>query len=134
VAVTAVLGAAPQREQVDRLAALLQRLRAAADALGLDTSAAEDPEIAASQLYGRLVEHVHAQEAPDRLWLLMTALAGAMPQPDEIRAALHNRITHGCEDFAIWLLEACYVAARMRGTTDLEMDVVHSAVVVDVDF
>jgi glycosyltransferase involved in cell wall biosynthesis len=64
----------------------------------------------------------------------MTALAGAFPQPDEVRSAMHARITHPPEDFAMWLLESCYAAARVSGTPDLEMDVVHSAAVVDVDF
>lgn len=131
---TAVVAPSRQGERVDRRAALLQRLRATAETLGVDTTAAEDAEVAASQLFGRLVDHVRQQDAPDRLWLLLTALAGAMPEPDEVKAALHARITHGSEDFAIWLLEACSVAARTRGTPDLEMDVVHSAVVVDVDF
>jgi len=74
---TAPEGAAPAGS-ADRLAALRQRLGAAAGVLGLDTGTDADPTVAVSQLYGRLVEHVHAQRATDSLWLLMTALAGTV--------------------------------------------------------
>jgi glycosyltransferase involved in cell wall biosynthesis len=106
----------------------------AAGALGLDTDAAPDPTVAVSRLFGRLVEHVHAQETTDGLWLLLTTLAGALPQSDDVKAAMRARDLHRPAEFAAWLLEAGYAAARDAGTPDLEMDVVDSGVVVDVDF
>jgi glycosyltransferase involved in cell wall biosynthesis len=131
---TAALGAPPAVRRSDGFAALRQRLSAAATALGLEGETAEDPTVATSLLYGRLVDHVHARENPDGLWLLMTALAGAMPEPDDIASALRARDRNRPPDFAVWLLEAGYAGARANGTPDLEMDVVDSSVVVDVDF
>jgi glycosyltransferase involved in cell wall biosynthesis len=122
------------RGQSEPLPALRQRLCAAADALGLDTQTAPDTAVATAQLFDRLVEYVHAEEASDCLWLLLTALSGAMPQPDDVKAAIRARHLSGTGDFATWLLEACYVTARATGSPDLEMDIVTSAVIVDVDF
>lgn len=124
---------APVRES-EGLSALRQRLAAAAGTLGLDTSAAPDPTLAVSQLYGRLVAHVHAQESTDCLWLLLTALAGAFPLPDDVTAAVRTRDLTGPGEFEIWLLDAGYAAACDAGSPDREMDVVTSGVVVDVDF
>jgi glycosyltransferase involved in cell wall biosynthesis len=125
--------AAPARRS-ERLSALRQRLGVAAGTLGLDTETAPDTTVAVSQLYGRLIEHVHAQDTTESLWLLMTALAGALPQPDDVKAAVRARDLSRSGDFATWLLEAGYVAACDAGSPDLEMDVVDSGVVVDVGF
>ncbi|UOY01222.1 glycosyltransferase family 4 protein [Blastococcus sp. PRF04-17] len=125
--------AAPPRSP-DRLSALRQRLGVTAAALGLDTRVAPETTLAVSQLYGRLVEHVHGDPGTDSLWLLMTAMSGALPEPEDIRAGMRARDLGGPADLATWLLEASYVAAGDAGSPDLEMDVVASAVVVDVDF
>lgn len=116
------------------LSALRQRLGVAARTLGLDTEAGPDPTAAVSRLYGRLVDHVHAQESTDGLWLVLTTLAGALPQPDDVKAAMRARDLTRPAEFATWLLETGYAAACDAGTPDLEMDVVDSGVVVDVDF
>ena len=120
----------------DRLAALHQRLRATAEVLGLDTSAddPETPELATSSLFGRLVDHVHAQPGSAELWLLMTALSGAMPDPDELVAGTRTRDLTDHGEFGSWLLESAYEAAGARGSAELEMEVVRDAVLVDVDF
>jgi glycosyltransferase involved in cell wall biosynthesis len=131
---SAALDVADRGQTSNARSALRQRLGVAAGTLGLDTETAPDTSVAASQLYGRLVEHVHAQETSDSLWLLMTALAGALPQPDDVEAAVRARRLSRSADFATWLLEAGYVAACAAGSPDLEMDVVDSGVVVDVDF
>jgi glycosyltransferase involved in cell wall biosynthesis len=125
--------AAPARG-ADRLLALRQRLAVTVQALGLNAEAAPETPVAVSQLYGRLIEHVHAQETTESLWLLMTALAGALPLPDDVKAAVRARDLSPPGEFATWLLEACYVAACDAGSPDLEMDVVDSGIVVDVDF
>lgn len=131
---TAAAEAAAPARNPDRLAALRQRLGVAAATLGLDTGTSSDPTVATSQLYGRLVEHVHAQHGTDSLWLLMTSLAGALPLPDDVKAAARARDLTRPGEFAAWLLEASYVTAASVGTPDLDMDVVDSGVVVDVAF
>ncbi|TFV85693.1 glycosyltransferase family 1 protein [Blastococcus sp. CT_GayMR20] len=119
----------------DLLDALHQRLGVTAATLGLDTGTRSgDPAGATSELYGRLVEHVHAATGPEALWLLMTAMCGAMPHPDEVRAALRSRDVNRPADFGRWLLEAVYASSAARGASDVEMDVVAGGVVVDVDF
>jgi glycosyltransferase involved in cell wall biosynthesis len=114
--------------------ALRQRLGAAASTLELDTHTSPDPEIAVSQLYGRLIDHVHGQRTTDGLWLLLTAMAGAFPQPDHMTAAVRARDLARPGDLAMWLLEDGAAVAGANGAPDLEMDVVSDAVVVDVDF
>jgi glycosyltransferase involved in cell wall biosynthesis len=131
---TAVTDAATPVRSAARLGALGQRLGAAAAALGLGTDVALEPAGAVSQLFGRLVDHVHGQPGTDSLWLLMTAMSGALPEPEDVKAGMRARDLGSPADFAIWLLEAGYVAARDAGSPDLEMDVVQSSVVVDVDF
>jgi glycosyltransferase involved in cell wall biosynthesis len=130
VAVTA----RPASPQAGRPPALHQRLDAAATVLGLDTETSPDPNMAMSQLYDRLVEHVHAQQGTESLWLLMIALTGAMPEPDEVKAAVRARDVNRSGDFATWLLETGYLAARSNGSPDLEMEIADSTVLVDVDF
>jgi glycosyltransferase involved in cell wall biosynthesis len=119
----------------DLLGALHQRLGVTAETLGLDRSTASDePAVATSDLYGRLIDHVHADPGTEALWLLMTAMCGAMPEPDEVRAAIRSRAISRPSDFGRWLLEAVYSSSAARGASDIEMDVVTGGVVVDVDF
>jgi glycosyltransferase involved in cell wall biosynthesis len=122
----------------DRLAALHQRLRATAETLDLEVDTtgedADAAELDTSRLFGRLAEHVHAQPGSAELWLLMTALSGAMPDPDELVAGTRTRDLTSAGEFSSWLLESAYEAAGARGSADLEMDVVRDAVLVDVDF
>jgi glycosyltransferase involved in cell wall biosynthesis len=132
--VTATLPAPAATEPAGRVLALRQRLAAAAAALHLDTSTSADPEIAASQLYGRLVDFVHGQRTTDGLWLLLTAMTGAFPQSDDMRSAMRARDLARPGDLAMWLLEDGFAIAGANGSLDLEMDVVASTVVVDVDF
>jgi glycosyltransferase involved in cell wall biosynthesis len=117
------------------LSTLRQRLGVVAVALGIDdVPQSESPELACSQLYGRLVDRVCSQSGSEALWLLMTALSAALPDPDDVIAALRARDVSRPSDFAAWLLEAGYSSAVDRGAMDLEMDVVTDGVVVDVDF
>lgn len=121
--------------EAELVGALSQRLRTTATALGLDPdTAGTDPSTAGSELFGRLVDHVHADTGTETLWLLMTAMVGAMPDPDEMRAATRARDISGPADFGRWLLEALYASAAGRGAAHLEMDVVTGGVLVDVDF
>jgi glycosyltransferase involved in cell wall biosynthesis len=116
------------------LVSLCQRLRATAGALGVDgTTGAGDTATATSELFGRLVEHVHRRRHTEELWLLLTALAGAMPDPDEVLESVRIRDASRPTDFGRWLLEATYRTAGHRGSAELEMDVVSDTVLVDVD-
>jgi glycosyltransferase involved in cell wall biosynthesis len=106
-----------------------------ADVLGVDGgSTGDDVATVTSRLFGRLIEDVHTRPGTAELWLLMTAVSGAMPDPDELQAAVRARDLTGTGDFGRCLLEAGYEAAGARGSAGLEMDVVTDAVVVDVDF
>jgi glycosyltransferase involved in cell wall biosynthesis len=117
------------------VAALRQRLSAAARVLGVDTGTTRtDPADAASELFGRLVEHVHRQPGSSELWLLMTALTAVLPDPDQVQAAVRTRDLTGPSDLGTWLLEAGWGPASSAGALELEMDVVSDSVVVDVDF
>jgi glycosyltransferase involved in cell wall biosynthesis len=119
----------------DLLRALHQRLGVTAETLGLAVgTSSTDPAVATSELYGRIVDLVHADTGTEALWLLMTAMCGAMPEPDEVAAARRGRDICGAADFARWLLEAMYGSSAARGANDVEMDVVTSGLVVDVDF
>jgi glycosyltransferase involved in cell wall biosynthesis len=127
--------APPQPSGPDLLSALHQRLGAAARTLGVDdVTDSPDVSVATSVLFERLVEHVLARPGADALWLLLTAMSAAMPDAEELRAALRARDLCGPADFGTWLLEAAYASAGARGATGLEMDVLVDAVVVDVDF
>lgn len=122
----------PPRTRFD---ALRQRLEAAAATLGVsvDTRDQEGPS-ATSEIFGRLTEHVHEQRSPEAMWLLMTAMSGAMPELDELVDALRARDLTDADEFSRWLLEATHQVAWSRGAAELEMDVVTDAVVVEVDF
>lgn len=134
-AVTASAAGWLSAAHLGRIRALRQRLLATARTLGVDTAtAAENPAVAASELYGRLVDHVHARPDTESLWLLLTALAAAMPDPDDVKAAVRMRDISDPVGFATWLLEEGYTAASAAGDVNLEMDVVTGGVVVDVDF
>lgn len=124
----------PALSGAELLQSLQQRLAVTAGILGLDTAVDGDPEIATSELFGRLVDHVHADPGTEALWLLMTAMCGAMPDPEEMRGALRTRDTSRPADFSRWLLEALYNSSAARGASDVEMDVVSGGVLVDVDF
>lgn len=115
------------------LPALLQRLRAAAGALALsEVGAAGQPEAAVSRLYGALVRRVHADQGPETLWLLLTAMAGAMPETEDVLEAARMRDLTSAAEFGRWLLEPAFQLAADRGAPELEMDVVSDGVVVDV--
>ena len=120
---------------VGLLQALHQRLDAVARALGVDPAPeSTDTVVATSLVYGRLVDHVHACRGSEELWLLLTAMSAALPDAEEVKAALRARDLSGPSDFGTWLLEAGYGAAATKGAMGSEMDVLTDAVVVDVDF
>lgn len=127
--------ALPNADAPVAVTALRQRLAAAAEVLGVDPETRHThPADAASELFGRLVDHVHALAGSQELWLLMTALAAALPDPDQVRSAMRARDLSDADGLATWLLEAGWGPASAVGALELEMDVVRDTVVVDVDF
>lgn len=119
----------------DPLAALRQRLEAAARVLDVEADCVnQDSATATSVLFGRLVDHVHAEVGTRALWLVLTAVSAALPDSESLLAARRARDLRTPGDFGIWLLEAAHEAARSTGTPTAEMDVVQNGVVVDVDF
>jgi glycosyltransferase involved in cell wall biosynthesis len=119
----------------DLLQALQQRLRVTAATLGIDPETRyADLASATSDLYGRLIDRVHADTGTEPLWLLMTAMCGAMPEPEEVMAAERSKEVTASADFGRWLLEAIYQSSAARGAGDVEMDVVIGGTIVDVDF
>ncbi|WP_051515778.1 glycosyltransferase family 4 protein [Candidatus Blastococcus massiliensis] len=119
----------------DLVGALRQRLEVAAATLGVEVDVSgADSRTAASLLYAALVERVHEDSGTESLWLLLTAVAAAMPDSDEVLAARRARDLHRSGDFGAWLLDATYETAAHRGALAAEMAVVEDTVVVDVDF
>ena len=117
------------------LASLRQRLQLAASTMGLPPGqVTADPARDASEVYGRLVEHVHGSGRAEDVWLVLTALTAAMPDLDHLEAALRARDLHDPSGFAAWLMEAGWAPASIAASLDLEMEVVVDGVVVDVDF
>ena len=125
----------PVRSHRETVEPLLQRLGVTAHAFGVEwtTHPTDDAATAASRLLEQLTVHVHAEAGTADLWLLLTALGGAMPEADDVRDAIHARRTTSAGDFLGFLLDSAYVSATSRGSADAEMDIV-SGVVVDVDF
>jgi len=119
----------------DRLCCLAQRLRAAAEVL-LDTLPERDPEPArdAAQLLPPLSAHVRTA-SPAELWLVLTAVVGAYPSPQD-QAWARRAIEFAADrtDVELLLLEHARQAAAARTLPPMEMDVVSDAVVVEADF
>jgi glycosyltransferase involved in cell wall biosynthesis len=127
--------AAPELLPPDLVGALRQRLGAAAGVLDVHVEDdGQDEAGATALLFTALVDRAHGDHGSESLWLLLTALNAALPDADEVRAALRARDLHGPGDFGAWLLSAGFEVARNRGSLRSKMDVVVDAVVVDVDF
>lgn len=113
---------------IDESSSLRERLTAVAPALCVavgDRSAAE--------LFGAMVRAFRASGESQQLWLLVTALAGAMPSPDEMVAAtraLDQPELHRAERD---LLDIVYERAAL-GSPQYPLDIVQNSILVDVDF
>lgn len=117
------------------LLALLQRLTAVAGALRVAVDITDrGDEDACSLLFSALVDRVVEDEDRAPLWLLLTALSGALPDSNRLVAASRARELSDRDHFSRWLLETCHPTARQHGSAYAELDVVEGGVVVDVDF
>ena len=115
--------------------ALAGRLRAAADHLLDETPDLDhlDPAGQAGALLDGLVRSVQADLAPDRLWLLLTALCAAYPTRDEVAQARRLIELSGPLTAAANLLHVAFPIAYEGGHLRASLEVVEGRVVVDVD-
>ncbi|WP_263729305.1 glycosyltransferase family 4 protein [Cellulomonas sp. SG140] len=118
-----------------RLSCLAQRLRSAAEVL-LPAVPTPDPDAArdAAQLLPLLARHVRTAGAAD-LWLVLTAVVGAYPTPQD-QAWARRAIDFAADrtDVELLLLEHARDVTGSRALQPMEMDVVRDAVVVEADF
>ena len=115
--------------------ALAGRLRAAADHL-LDKTPPGPPRPRPDEsgaLLDGLVRSVQADLAPDRLWLLLTALCAAYPTRDEVAQARRLIELSGPLTAAANLLHVAFPIAYEGGHLRASLEVVEGRVVVDVD-
>jgi glycosyltransferase involved in cell wall biosynthesis len=115
-------------------AALAQRLRAVCEIL-LDAPAPapdSDPARDASIVLDLLVQTVHAAPSPDRIWLLYTAVSGALPNTDDVLEGVRLFQLVGVSEATLWLLDRAFDTDAPDAATN-EMRVVTDQVVVDVD-
>ncbi|MGX7680719.1 glycosyltransferase [Jatrophihabitans sp. DSM 45814] len=115
--------------------ALAQRLRSAAEVLLSEVpdpvaNAAED----ASLNLGLLASSIHDDPAPDRLWLLLTAVSGTFPTPEEFARARRELELRDPLEIAVWLLSVPYRVGETTGTAAHGINIVRDRVLVDVQF
>jgi glycosyltransferase involved in cell wall biosynthesis len=115
--------------------ALASRLRTVARVLLEDDLPAEpDPWRQAARLLDALTRSVQRDLAPDRMWLLYTAVSTVFPEADELTAALRTFDLSTPEEAMLWLLERCFLVGRHGGWPELEIELLTDSVVVEVDF
>lgn len=106
--------------------ALDQRVRAAADGLGV-RSASDAPDT------GTLLEAmVRGSRDARSAWLILVALAGAFPTRDEVRSARRSLQLQRPADATVRMLEIAGAMALAHGSAAARLEVVTDSVVVDV--
>lgn len=122
------------RTALSRIEILDHRLAAAAMVvLTTRVKAPIEPGATSAHLLPMLVQACTTSRNAADLWLVLTALGGALPSDEELRAAARClELSRGAEAELELLDIAMEIAART--VESLEMDVVQGAVVVDVDF
>lgn len=126
---------APRATAHDRVVALAQRLRAAAEVLLADVPEPDSDEARdAATLLPLLAAHLRTAPAAD-LWLALTAVVGAYPSSEQLTAVRRAvELAADRTEVEILLLEHARAEQQARDLPPLEMDVVSDAVVVDTDF
>jgi glycosyltransferase involved in cell wall biosynthesis len=132
---TALSAADATSQQADLDEALAGRLRVAAAHLLDEVPDVDhlDPAGQAGVLLDLLVRTVHEDRAPDRLWLLLTALCAAYPTREEVDRARRQIELSGPLTAAAGLLQVAFRIANAGGHLRASMEVVEHQVVVDVD-
>ena len=113
--------------------ALSQRLTAVASTLGVEHGKATDSSEAAARCLLEITRTVGSSASPDRVWLLLTALAGAFPLESDVRSAVRMLELVRPDEASVWLLERAFELGGQRGSLDATLDVV-SDIVVDVAY
>lgn len=119
----------------DRLVCLAQRLRAAAAVLITDLPDPEhEPARDAAQILPLLAARARAASQAE-LWLLLTAVVGAYPTPQDLAWA-RRAIEFAADrtDVEMLLLEHARETSAARALQPLEMEVVRDTVVIETDF
>lgn len=109
---------------------MVQRLRAAASALGVDTRDAGET----GDLLAELVGSLRRDPRRDRVWLALVAVCGGMPLPGLVESVA-RRITVESHDRAVGaLLDLAFESAIEMGQQRTRLEVVTEGVLIDVDF
>jgi glycosyltransferase involved in cell wall biosynthesis len=116
---------------------LRQRVLAIHEVLFDDTEAAEAQELTAStaSLLAAVAGRARALGDSRSAWLLFTALAGALPEPDEVLALRRRlQLSSSAEDAATEALAATRAIASVRGVWNRRIRILRGKTVVDVNF
>jgi glycosyltransferase involved in cell wall biosynthesis len=127
--------------EVDALEALVDRLRAVDTALfsGPVTGRGSEPANAdtattASYLLGRIVARIHAAPSHAETWLLLTAVAAAIPGEEDVLEFVRRLELDGPPRATRWLLQSSLTLASTVGSPLARLDIVTRTVLVNVDF
>jgi len=132
---TAMLASHVTSQQADLDQALAGRLQVAATHLLDEVPDLDhlDPAGRSGALLDALVRTVQENRAPDRLWLLLTALCAAYPTREEVDRARRQIELSGPLTAAAGLLRLAFPIASEGGHLRASIEVVERQVVVDVD-
>jgi len=114
------------------LAALDQRLKAAADVALATPSPTEVHATRAGDNLARLITECHRTRRADLAWLVLTVVRAAYPTTDDVREFLRH-LDLAPQNLESWLLEDV-IAHPHRARPDRQVRLVTDRVVVDVDF
>jgi len=113
---------------------LRQRLGAVAELLTPARGSHLEPTSPAISVLDDLVAHFQRDRVDlAEAWLLLTALAGAMPLPGDVVDAGRTLALERGWAVSISLLENAATLSRQRGTADIELKIVTGGYLVDVD-
>jgi len=115
-------------------ATVVQRLRTVGDILldGPLPPAEEEPARDMGVLVELLVRAVQADPAPERVWLLLTAVFGSYPTADDVQAGARFFQLAPTIEATLWLLDRA-VRTGDASTVTYPLEIVTDRVVVDVD-
>ncbi len=93
----------------------------------------EGADANAGSLFDAVACAVHSDPSPDRLWLLLVALAGSLPDRDDMEECLYRVKCGDRTQFEFWLLD--WIATqRVSGGLAARIRLVSDVTLVDVDF
>lgn len=118
------------RAQRDRLSIVARAILG--DQLSDPDASLDDYDVILHYL-GQLCRRIVSEHRDDELWLLFTALAGAMPGESDMEKGIdaRTRFTHG--EFLDWIIAASSAPAVWGGGADAAMELVSDRPVIDVN-